>query len=254
MLVVGRGCGLESLEERGRPSRGRICQHRRQFAVLAQGGLVAEERQYRLGEPDRPAICGPDASGAARWRRELVGAQRVEAAPVQLHYWGRDVGSVAVRSLQDLDDMRGRRERRVALEVDDELEMSAGLEHRGQRATRPRGDAFGGENGGETQTVRRLDDPCVVGCDQHLCVADLACRRMGNCCDPFQQGASGDRWRGLPGRRVEPKRAGMTMRSVTSDEADAQAVVQVDDAHWPLAVHGEDGADPGRESCQSALR
>jgi hypothetical protein len=56
-----------------------------------------------------------------------------------------------------------------------------------------------------------IGNPRVIGRHHHRAVPGQHRRRLRHGMDPLQQGAPGNRQQGLPGRRVEPKRAGTTI-------------------------------------------
>ena len=93
----------------------------RQGAGSAELLFLAHGGKYDLGEPQRATVGATDAGGAREGRRLLVFAQAVERVPGKRddrrhHIPARGVGDEG-------GDVGGRREGRIALQVDDEVSI-----------------------------------------------------------------------------------------------------------------------------------
>ncbi len=111
-----------------------MLEHGRQLASLTEFGLVAHRWQNDLREPQRAAVGPPDAGRTGEGCGLLVLSQGIQRLPGQLDHRRHDIARAC--AINQGRDVFGRRKRRIALEVDDEVGLGRRQLGRGAAAVR----------------------------------------------------------------------------------------------------------------------
>ena len=187
---------LGLFERRGRKldiagERGLAVSVKADMAVNAGVAFLAHIRNDGLGEIERVLLPVEDNRGAARGRRLLLRQELLKRLPFEPHGRSDDIG----RAVEDhLVDHRlqhpGRRQRRVALQIENDIFLDRGPLHRVVHALGAVAAIGRGHDGFRIEAARGGKDALVVRRDHDAgCLGDA----FRDAPDALQHGRSGDR-------------------------------------------------------------